>query len=186
MGEPKPVGRERCDESRRARLCWTRALVEYRNRRAVQSAHSRHGNQAVAEVEKVSWQDGCYEIGERSGDAGGRIRRSTWHVAEDGEFGTGDEMRSDWCGVRPSQKNQTCGQKARSTPMISAKSERQPECQHSGAGIGVQHLRENAPIRLSLAAQEAQCLGWPRPSATEPGAGVDGGGLNPCCCLLQT
>ena len=58
-GEPKPAGLERCDESRRARLCWTRALVEYRNRRAVQSAHSRHGNQAVAEVERVSWQDGC-------------------------------------------------------------------------------------------------------------------------------
>ena len=97
-------------------------------------------------MERVSWQDGCYETGEQTGDAGGRIRRSTWHVAVDGAFGTGDEMRTDWCGVRPSQKNQTCGQKARSTPMISAKSERQPECQHSGAGIGAQHLRENAPI----------------------------------------
>jgi hypothetical protein len=37
-GEPKPAGLERCDESRRARLCWTRALVEYRNRRALQKA----------------------------------------------------------------------------------------------------------------------------------------------------
>ena len=97
-------------------------------------------------MERVSRQDGCYEIGERTGNAGGRIRRSTWHVAEDGAFGTGGEMRSDWGGVGPSQKNQTCREKARSTPMISAKPEIQRECQHSGAGIGVQHLRENAPI----------------------------------------
>jgi len=92
--------------------------------------HSRHGDQAVAEWERVSWQDGCYETGEQTGDAGGRIRRSTRDVAEGGAFGTGDEMRSDWGGVRPSQKNQTCGQKARSTPMISAEPEIQRECQH--------------------------------------------------------
>ena len=97
-------------------------------------------------MERIRWQAGCYEIGERSGEAGGRIRRSTWHVAEDGAFGTGDEMRSDWGGVRPLQKNQTCGQKARSTPMISAKPEIQRECQRSGAGIRVRHPRENAPI----------------------------------------
>ena len=118
VGEPKPAGLERCDESRRARLCWTRALVEYRNRRAVQGGHSRHGNQAVAEVERVSWQDGCYETGEQTGDAGGRNRRSTWHVAKGGAVGTGDEMRSG--GVRLSEENQTCGQEARSSPTMSA------------------------------------------------------------------
>lgn len=89
-------------------------------------------------------QDGCYETGEQTGDAGGGDRRFAWHVAECGAVCTGDEMRSG--GVWPSEKNQACEQKARLTPMISAKPEIQRECQHSGAWIGVQHLRENAPI----------------------------------------
>ena len=53
-------------------------------------------------------------------------------------LGTGDEMRSG--GVRPSEKNQTCGQKASSTPKISAKSEMQRECQHSAAKMGAAPL----------------------------------------------
>ena len=44
VGEPKPVGLERCDESRRARLCWTRALVEYRRQKSGSRGHSRHRN----------------------------------------------------------------------------------------------------------------------------------------------
>ena len=62
-GEPKPAGLERCDESRRARLCWTRALVECRNRRAIQGGHSRHGNEAVDEVETVRRKDRLFQNG---------------------------------------------------------------------------------------------------------------------------
>jgi len=137
-------------------------------------------------VERVSRQDGRCDTGEQTGDAGGRIRRSTGHVAKGGAVGTGDEMRSDWGGVRPSQKNQTCGQKARSTPMISAKPERHRKCQHLRSPDRNPPLRDGAPIRLSLAVQEVLSLGRPGLSATEPGAGVDWDGLNACCCLLLT
>jgi hypothetical protein len=68
--------------------------------------------------------------------------------------------------------------------MISVKSKRQRECQHSAAKMGAAHLSKNAPIRLSLTGQEAQRTGRPELSATEPGEGVDGDGLNPYCCLL--